>query len=374
VIRIRQLRILTALIVGFAGLSAAVPVAATAATAATPFRGTALWVSDVPAQATPAALAAGAVAYGARGLYVRAGGGSTPDPQFTPTLVHGLEADGVSVCGWMFVYGVDPRGEAAVAAGAVRNGAQCLVVDAEGQYDGRYAAAQLFVRDVRAQVGQHFPIGLAGQAEVQQHPTFPYSVFLGPGGFNFDLPQIYWRDFGVSVDTAFRDSVGGNAIYGRPIVPVGQLYGSPSTAAVTRFRSLTAAYGYTGLSFFSLDAAQPAGLTALQGPVQPISARTAILPTLSPGADGDEVVWAQELLNAGGARLPVGGFFGNRTTRAVAAFQTRHRLAANGILGPTTWKPLMRLEAKEPSWAKSAPDSARPQEHSTRPAEHGRSG
>jgi hypothetical protein len=338
----------------------AVTGAGRAAAAPAPFTGTALWVTQVPAEVTATTLAQGTITDGAHGLYIKAGDGATVDPQFTPALVDGLKAGGVSVCGWMFVYGVDPRGEAAVAISAVRNGAQCLVVDAEGQYDGRYGAAQRFVREVRAAVGPRFPIGLAGQAEVGEHPTFPYSVFLGPGGLNFDLPQIYWRDFGVSVDSAFLASIGANAIYGRPVVPVGQLYGSPSPAAVSRFRSLVAAYGLPGLSFFSLDAAQPSALASLREPAEPIRKRVAVAPTLSPGADGDEVVRAQELLNAGGARLPVGGFFGSQTSQAVANFQTRHRLARNGVIGPSTWRLLERLHPHEPSWAKAPPDSAKP--------------
>ena len=78
-----------------------------------------------------------------------------------------------------------------------------------------------------------------------------------------------------------------------------------------------------------------------------------------PGADGDEVVWAQELLNAAGARLPVGGFYGARTARALAGFQARRGLHANGILDPATWMALLREHAREPSWANGPPDSAR---------------
>ena len=170
---------------------------------------------------------------------------------------------------------------------------------------------------------------------------------------------MYWRDLHVSVDTAFRISLAANAVYGRPIVPVGQLYGSPSAAAVARFRTLAAAYGCAGVSFFSLDAARPAGLAALRAPLRRVAKQRLVPATLRPGADGDQVVWAQELLNAGGARLPVGGFFGAQTSRAVASFQTRHGLAADGVLGPATWRALLRLRAREPSWAKAPPQSAR---------------
>ena len=41
-----------------------------------------------------------------------------------------------------------------------------------------------------------------------------------------------------------------------------------------------------------------------------IARKAIVAPTLHAGACGDEIVQAQELLNAAGAHLPVGGFFG----------------------------------------------------------------
>jgi len=93
--------------------------------------------------------------------------------------------------------------------------------------------------------------------------------------------------------------------------------------------------------------------------VPAIARRAIVAPTLHPGADGDEVVWAQELLNAGGARLPVGGFYGAQTARALARFQRSRRLPASGILGAATWRALERLHPRELSWAGGPPDSAR---------------
>jgi hypothetical protein len=324
-----------------------------------PFAGAALWVNQVPPAATPPPLAATAAHAGAHTLFVKAGDGSTPDPQFTPALVVALRAAGVSVCAWTFAYGQDPLAEAAVAVAAVRAGAQCLVIDAEGEYDKLYAAAQLFVRTLRTQLGVRFPIGLAGQAEVAQHPTFPYSVFLGPGGFDVDLPQMYWLELGVSVDAAYAATLGVNSIYGRPILPVGQLAGNPAPGELSRFRALARAFGSAGSSFFDLDVAQPLELAALAAPVARTARRAIVPPTLHAGADGDEVVWAQELLNAAGARLPVGGFFGAQTARALVRFQSSHRLRASGILDAASWKALERLHPHEPSWALAPPDSAR---------------
>jgi Putative peptidoglycan binding domain len=242
---------------------------------------------------------------------------------------------------------------------AVHAGAQCLIVDAEGEYDSLYYPAQLFVRALRTQLGAGFPIGLASQAEVYEHPKFPYSVFLAPGAFNVVLPLMYWLDFGESVSAVYADTIGVNSIYARPILPVGQLYNSPMPAEVLRFRALAHAYGSPGVSFFDLDAAQPEDLAALSAPLPDLPRMATVAPTLHAGADNDEIVQAQELLNAAGAHLPVGGFFGAETAHAVAAFQARHHLRPNGVLGPATWKLLLRLHPREPSWAAGPPDSAR---------------
>lgn len=320
-----------------------------------PFTGTALWVTQIPVAQTGQQLAAEAAAAGVRTLYVKAAEGSSPEAQFSAALVSEMRAAGASVCAWTFAYGQNPSGEAAAAVAAVRDGAQCLVVDAEGQYDKLYGAAQLFVQTLRAQLGAGFPIALAGEAEILRHPTFPYSVFLGPGAFNVFLPEIYWLELGVSVDAAYAATLGGDSLYGRPILPVGQLFGSPSTTEVTRFRALARAYGSPGLSFFDLDSAQPQGLAALSSPLPRLAHRAILAPTIHAGACGDEIVQAQELFNAAGAHLPVGGYFGAETGRALASFQRRHRLAPNGTLGPATWRALLRLRPREPSWTSAPP-------------------
>jgi hypothetical protein len=341
-----------ALVLGV-GLTCA-PAAASAARS--PLDTTALWVTHATSAQQ---LATAAQQAGVGTLFVKAAEGTTAAPQFTGGLTAGLRAMGIVVCAWTFVYGQKPLGEAAAAIAAVHAGARCLVVDAEGQYDRRYGAAQTFVRALRSRLGTRFPIGLAGQAEVLQHPTFPYSVFLGPGGFDVDMPQVYWRDLGLTVDAAYEAMIGVNAIFGRPIAPVGQLYNGPEPSEVARFRSLARAYGCTGASFFDLEAAEPAMLASLHTTPAALPRRAAVPATIGPGADGDEVVWAQELLNGAGARLPVGGFFGAQTARAVVAFQARHHLRADGLLDGPTWRTLLHQHPHVPSWAKAPPLSAR---------------
>ncbi len=350
-------------LVTLAAIVGALPSAALAARPSVPavFAGTALWVREVPSAASGLRLVEDAAGAGVRTLYVKAADGTSPEPQFSSALVSEIRSAGTNVCAWTFMYGSDPSAEAAVAASAVNDGAQCLVIDAEGSADvpNLYGAAQVFVRTLRAQVGAKFPIGLAGQAEVAEHPSFPYSVFLGPGGFNVVLPLIYWLDFGQSVDGAYAQTMAANAIYGRPILPVGQLYDSPTSPELERFRALASAYGAAGISFFDLDAAQPQQLAVLSAPLSKLPRRALTAPTVRPGADGDQIVQAQELLNATGAHLPVGGFYGTQTAHAVASFQVRHHLRADGILNPATWRALLYFRPREPSWAKGPPDSAR---------------
>ena len=343
----------------FASPALATPALASAPTVPRPFKAPALWVTQLSLGQSGGEVVAEAALAGVHSVYVKAAEGASPEPQFSAALVSEMRAAGATVCAWTFAVGQDPAGEAAAAVAAVRDGARCLIVDAEGAYDKLYGTAQLYVRALRSQLPRGFPIGLASQAEVSQHPTFPYSVFLAPGAFNVVLPLIYWRDFGVSVDGAFAATIGANSIYARPILPVGQLYGSPTTAEVLRFRALAVAYGTPGLSFFDLAGAQPEGLLALSMPLPKLAPRAVVAPTLHVGASCDEIVQAQELLNAAGARLPVGGFFGAETARAVSAFQAHHHLRANGVLDPATWKALLRLRPREPSWADGPPDCAR---------------
>jgi peptidoglycan hydrolase-like protein with peptidoglycan-binding domain len=327
--------------------------------AASPLQSRAVWVGQPPGTATPAQLAAEGKTAGVTTVFVKAAEGTTPEPGFTPSYVAALRAQGVSVCAWTFAYGADPVGEAAAAVAAARAGAQCLVVDAEGQYDKRYAAAQVYVHALRAQLGASFPLGLAGQAEVAEHPTFPYSVFLGPGGFDLDMPQVYWRDLGLSVSAALSASIGESAWYGRAIAPVGQLYGGVSASELTAFVEEASSDRAAGLSFFDLEAQAPSALAAALAAPVPKKRRRVKLATVRPGADGDEVLWAQEHLDGAGARLPIGGYYGAQTARAVASFQRRRRLRASGMLDDGTWRALLKVRPRIPSWAKAAPQSAR---------------
>src|SRR5947209_19712593 len=114
--------------------------------------------------------------------------------QFSRGLVSRLHAAGIRVCAWQYVYGNSPMSEALVGVHAVHSGADCLMIDAEGEYEGKYVSAQTYIKGLRHRIGQRFPVALAGLPYVDYHPAFPYSVFLGPGAANYNMPQMYWSD------------------------------------------------------------------------------------------------------------------------------------------------------------------------------------
>ncbi len=286
-------------------------------------------------------------------VYVKAGDGGDPWSQFSPGLVEALHQGGLSVCAWQFVYGARPLAEARVGAAAVRKGADCLAIDAESDYEGRYAAADRYVRALRARIGDEFPLSLAGFPYVDYHPAFPYSVFFGPEGATANQPQMYWKAIGTSVRAAFEHTYLFNRLWARPIYPIGQTYEDPGPRQVLRFRRLAASYGGQPPSWWDWQETSPGAWGALGATAEPLGAYQPVAsqPLLKRGSRGDLVVWAQEHLVGAGAQLPVSGFFGPRTYAAVRAFQLSQGLLPNGAIEDSTWSALLGVEPLRPRWS-----------------------
>src|SRR5205807_4883272 len=289
------------------------------AVSGTAFDGQGMWIwymSQSNGGSVPA-IAARAHAAGVTTLFIKSSDGSHNYwSQFSPQLVAELHANGLKACAWQYVYGTNPKGEANLGARAVANGADCLVIDAEAEYAGRYAAAQTYIRDLRAKVGPAYPVGLASFPYVSYHPSFPYSVFLGPEGAQYNAPQMYWKDIGVSVDTVYADTYIGNRIYSRPLFPLGQTYGGVSSADLLRFREEAVTYGAAGLSFWDWQETRSSGWATLAAPLAPLSSVTpnTSYPELGTGAKGDQVLWLQEHLASANPEQETTGNFGSRTT------------------------------------------------------------
>ncbi len=316
------------------------------ASATNPLAGRAMWIWELPYTqgGDLTSIVSLAHQYGIGTLMIKSSDGTSLWSQFTPQLVTTLHAAGLRVCAWQYVYGNHPVTEAYLGAAAVRDGADCLLIDAESEYEGKYISAQTYVQRLRNLIGPRYPLALASFPYVDFHPGFPFSVFLGPGGAQYNAPQMYWRDIGTTVDAVFAHTYAYNRIYGRPIFPLGQVYSQPPPHQVVRFRQLSRIYGAAGLSWWDWQESTASEFTAVSRPVGTLLGYAPYAPmaSLASGAQGDLVVWAQEHLIAAGYKVGVDGGFGPTTLAAVQAFQTAHGLTADGVIGTQTWQALLR--------------------------------
>jgi hypothetical protein len=336
------------------------PTLGAVAASASALEGQGMWIWYVSKSngGNVASIAAQAHAAGVSTVFIKSSDGSSNYwAQFSPQLVQQLHANGLRACAWQYVYGTNPKGEAALGAEAVANGADCLVIDAEAEYEGHYAAAQVYINELRARIGASYPLALASFPYVSFHPALPYSVFLGPGGAQFNAPQMYWKAIGTSVDTVYANTYIANRIYARPIFPLGQTYENVSSADLVRFREEAVDYGATGWSFWDWQETTASGWSSLAAPLAPLTSVTpnSEYPELRSGRKGDQVLWLQEHLASAVPSQEVTGSFGSQTTANLGAFQSAHGIAPNGVATPATWQALLALAPVAVNWTGGGP-------------------
>jgi hypothetical protein len=338
------------------------------AVAASPVEGNGMWIWYVSAAGGSAdAIAAKAARYHFSTVYIKSADGSNYWQQFSPELVTQLHALGLQVCAWQFVYGAAPVAEAQRGAEAAANGADCLVIDAESSYEGRYTSAQHYIDELRALVGPDYPVALSSFPYVDYHPAFPYSVFLAPGAAQYNLPQLYWHAIGTSVKTGFAHTFRFNRPYDTPVDPLGQTYDDPPKKDLVRFRQFAGEYGANGVSWWSWQHTSDPEWRRISKPLTsgvPHFDAKVSYPVLKRGAAGDLVVLAQQLLRAYEVAVEVDGTFDSGMEGAVREFQAGHGLAVTGVIGGATWRRLVERDPVRTSWSgpgrsgPSAPDSA----------------
>jgi Putative peptidoglycan binding domain len=342
---------------------APVPPPTASSASGTVFAGQGMWIWYMSASngGDVASIVAQAHAAGVSTLFIKSSDGSSNYwSQFSAQLVAELHASGLHACAWQYVYGTNPTGEAELGARAAATGADCLVIDAESQYEGHYAAAQTYMEALRAKVGPDYPIGLASFPYVDYHPSFPFSVFLGPGGAQFNAPQMYWHDIGTSVANVFVHTYEENLVYGRPIVPLGQTYGGVSASEVVAFRSLSSAYGAAGESFWDWQETSSSNWAALAAPLNTtltVPQPELTSPLLKEGDKSDQVLWLQEHLASAVPGQPTSGIFEGTTKANLEQFQTAHGIAASGETDPNTWAALLALPPVAVDWTGGGPQT-----------------
>ena len=251
----------------------------------TPFdrQGMWIWYVERSKGGSIPAIVAQAKRAGIGTVYVKAGDGSSVWSQFTTGLVQALHRGGLDVCAWQYVYGDNPVAEAHVGAAAVEKGADCLVIDAESEYEGKYAAADRYIRTLRAAIGETFPLSLAGFPYVDYHPAFPYSVFFGPGGATYNQPQMYWKAIETSVRSVYEHTYLYNRLWGHPIYPVGQTYEAPGAGPLKLLPPLRRQLRRPGAELVGLAGDDRQGVGGARGD-QRLAAGDRLPPELHPAA------------------------------------------------------------------------------------------
>ena len=315
-----------------------------------PVRGVGMWIWYVNrSERTLQGIIDRARANGVRTVHIKSGDGTSYWSQFD-RAVGPLKAAGLRVCAWQYVRGRKPVAEAAVAARAVRAGADCFLVDAEIEFERlpqRYLRATRYMRALRARVGTAYPIGLTTFPYVDVHGPFPYTAFLnGPDGAQFTMPQVYWKAFRVSPAAAVERTMRWNRIYGKPIALLGSTYMRESASSIRQFRCASQGAGVGGESWWEWRNTRSGQWPALASPL------TCQAPLAKPGATrypvmgmrsrGDAVRRLQQLLRGQGIAVRVDGFFGNTTRDALATYRAQRGLVGGPGTDDAVWADLIQ--------------------------------
>lgn len=153
-------------------------------------------------------------------------GGSPGKPPSEPPLLErviaALEAAGVEVWGWGYVYGDFPEAEADIAIRRVKElGLKGFVIDAETEYKHKSSQAVKYVNRLRAGL-PGVGLALSSFRFPSLHREFPWHEFLYRVDLN--MPQVYW--IGASnAGAQLRRCVAEFKSYpARPILPTGAAY------------------------------------------------------------------------------------------------------------------------------------------------------
>lgn len=217
-----------------------------------PWRGAGIWVWYVKGE--PEQLVARLQRLRVNTVFIKSADGRSSWKQFSPELVKTIRAAGIHVCGWQYVYGNYPLGEARAAAKAKAAGADCFVIDAEREYEeNKRYQARVYLKELRRLVGKDYQLGFTSFPYVNLHPKMPYDIFLGRGGAQANLPQMYWKEIGESARDTLYGSWNQNLAFKRHVYPIGQAYNRPRGEDVRYFSRKLKSVDARGISWWSLD-------------------------------------------------------------------------------------------------------------------------
>ena len=170
-----------------------------------------------------------------------------------PPLVQALKSEGIQAWGWHYLFGDQPSQEAEKAISRIRGlGVDGYVLNAEGFYRGKYAAAKTFMNKLRSEIND-IPVALSSYRYPSYHPQFPWDEFLKKCDLN--MPQVYWMQ-AHNPGAQLKQSVAEfqNLTYKPPIFPTGAAFTewgwTPTASEVKEFMQKAKSMNLSGVNFW----------------------------------------------------------------------------------------------------------------------------
>lgn len=306
-----------------------------------------IWLADQVEGGNPEAIVARAREVGLTHLYVRTASradGFYAGP-FLDRLLPAAHAANIRVYAWDFPYLHNVDADVARAVEAITY----LTPDGH-RVDGYTADIELRSMGVNItpQTARHFGVALR-RAVGPNYPLIACVPTPGPRltqypfadlvqSFDAIAPMVYWlgRNPADLLAGAIRDL----AVYGKPILPVGQAYdggaeggppGVPPREELIRFMQSGDQVGAAGVSWWSWQHADQEAWDAIR------DAAEFRLPTGDPASFTPGQIKAyQTLLTSLGFPAPIDGVWSGATQGAVKGYQRAARLPANGVIDDAT--------------------------------------
>ncbi len=211
-----------------------------------------------------------------------------------------------------------------MGARAVDAGADCLIIDAESDYEGKYASADAYIRKAAQADRSRLPARPRELPLRRLPPRLPLlGLLLALEAPSTTRPSSTGSTSGTSkVATAFAHTYTFNRPYDRPLYPVGQTYDNPPRRQLKDFRQAPAPTTRTGeLVVVAGDLRrgvardhQACRRARLRRPTTSTWSSPAVI--AATWSSGRSSCWPH-----GGYDVPISGRFNGRTERAVVALQ-----------------------------------------------------
>jgi hypothetical protein len=176
-------------------------------------------------------------------------------------LVGKLQAAGIEVWGYQYIYGYASVEANAAVLAIRRSGVTGFVVDAEAEFkllSDPSRVARAYMSSLRAQVGLEFPLALSSYRYPSYHPQFPWRAFLER--CDLAMPQVYWLDSHNPAEQLAESLADYQKITKLPVIPTGAAWRQgewEATAAdVAEFLDAAKGTGFRAVNFWSWEHAR----------------------------------------------------------------------------------------------------------------------